>query len=187
MSYKIKTQPASEPVTLTEAKLHLKVDGSAEDNLITYLISAARDLAERYMNRSIITQTWELYLDVLPDQIDIWHGPVASISSVKYYDSDNTLQTLSATLYTTDIVSEPARINRAYSATYPYTYDRTNAVIVEFIAGQSSAPSLIKAAILLIIGHLYTNREDVITGHSAVEIPMGSKALLDHYRVAPHE
>lgn len=41
---------------------------------------------------------------------------------------------------------------------------------------------LVRAAILLIVGHLYNNREDVTTGPAGVELPQGSRSLLGPYR-----
>lgn len=66
MATKRVTPPAIEPVTLDEAKAHLRVDINAEDSLITRLISDAREWVERFLRRSLITQTWALYLDAFP-------------------------------------------------------------------------------------------------------------------------
>ena len=183
--YKLKTAPASEPVSLAEAKTHLRVDSSAEDDLINSLISAARQWAEKYTNRSFITQTWELYLDDLYECIELQYGAVQSVTSVKYYDTDNSLQTLSSDNYDTDLISLPARITRAYNVTYPNTYNRTNAVIIEFTAGYGDAsdvPDSIKSAILLLVGHLYENRENVVWGQ-VKSLPQGTEFLLNPYRV----
>ncbi|WP_282389806.1 head-tail connector protein [Pseudomonas sp. PS01296] len=41
----------------------------------------------------------------------------------------------------------------------------------------------IVAACLLILGHLYGNREDVVVGTISIQVPMGSRTLLGPYRV----
>jgi len=64
MGLKQTVAPALEPVSLTEAKLHLRIDTTAEDVLISSLIKAARQYCENYQRRAYITQTWELWLDV---------------------------------------------------------------------------------------------------------------------------
>src|SRR5690242_9322203 len=75
--------PATEPVSLSEAKLFLRVDGTEEDAQITDCIEAARDSAEQYLRRSLITQNWSLWLD---SQVGghIWlpMGPVQNMSAV---------------------------------------------------------------------------------------------------------
>ena len=83
MRLKLKTAPAVEPVTLEEAKLHLKVDGAEDNTLITTLITTARELAERETKRAFITQTWQMYLDQAPQIIEIPKPPLQSIVSIK--------------------------------------------------------------------------------------------------------
>ena len=101
MAFRIKTHPATEPITLTEAKAHLRVDDSYDDTYINTLITTARLYCERFLNQSLITQTWQLFLDSFPSNglILLKHGPVISLTSIKYYDSDNTEQTLSSDDY----------------------------------------------------------------------------------------
>ena len=60
------TPPAVEPVTLADAKAHLKVDTTDDDALITALITAARARAEWHTGRALITQSWTLWLDAWP-------------------------------------------------------------------------------------------------------------------------
>ena len=67
-SYQITTEPATEPLTLTEAKEHLRVDGTDEDTLITSIITVARKLCENYTNRAFITQTWTQTEDFISDE-----------------------------------------------------------------------------------------------------------------------
>ena len=62
------TAPAAEPLTLAEAKLHLRVDDTADDALIGALITAARQHAEHDTRRALVTQTWKLALDASPRQ-----------------------------------------------------------------------------------------------------------------------
>lgn len=83
------TPPVTEPLTLAEAKLALRVDGSEEDGYIVSLIKAARQTAEEYLRRSLVTQTWQLQYDqYLPECIELPKGPVKSISQVKIISQD---------------------------------------------------------------------------------------------------
>ncbi len=175
-------QPAFEPVTLAEAKLHLRVDHSEEDALITAIISSAREEADHLTGRSICLSTWKLTLDTFPDVIELMTPPIASVTSVKYYDADGVQQTLSSAAYTVDMESHPGRIVPAYGYSWPTIQDRINAVEVIYTAGWANAdavPPAIVSWILVKIGTLYANREMVVTGTAAManEIPFINSLL----------
>ena len=72
---------------------------------------------------------------------------------------------------------------RAYGTEWPETLDAANVVRVVYVAGAATPPATVKAAMLLTIGHLYENRESVVIGQTAIELPLGVKALLDTVRV----
>ena len=80
----------------------------------------------------------------------------------------------------------PARIALAVNQSYPTTSDRIAAIRVEYIVGVTAAnlvDNAIKQAVLLTIGHWYQNREAVIVGRIATELPMAAKYLLDQYKI----
>jgi uncharacterized phiE125 gp8 family phage protein len=184
-SYKLITGPATEPLTLAEAKLYLRVDSTSEDDLITALIKAARLQVENKTYRMLITQTWDLILDktdLNESLIQIYKQPVTAISSIKYYDSNNTEQTLSATNYQTEVSSNPAKVQ---IITFPQIYDRLGAVTIRFVAGYANAgavPQDIKQAMYFLIGHMYENRQMAVTGTIAQDIPFTVQYLLEPYR-----
>ena len=97
---------------LATAKLHLRVDDSAEDALIGLYVTAAEEFAMQFLGRTI-------YATELAQGLD-----------------------------TAGIVINPA----------------------------------IQAALLLIVGHLYANREDVLAGVSVAQLPNGSQYLMQPYR-----
>lgn len=66
MPLQLVTPPAGEPVSLAEAKQHLRVDGDDDDLLIGSLIAAARQAAETQTGRQLITARWKLVLDAFP-------------------------------------------------------------------------------------------------------------------------
>jgi uncharacterized phiE125 gp8 family phage protein len=174
------------PVTVSEAKSHLRIDSSDDDSYISALVGAARNIAENYTNRSFYTQTWVMTLPYFPyGSIELKRGEVQSITSLKYYDSDNSLQTWDATNYRLDNSSDIGLIEP--SDGWPSNvYERSNAVEITYITGWTShtlIPSAIKQACLLIIGHLYENRQDVVIGSQVNEMPQASKYLLDPYRI----
>jgi uncharacterized phiE125 gp8 family phage protein len=63
---KLITAPIAEPVTLPEAKLHLRVDTTDDDTLITTLITAAREMAETITRRALVSQQWKIVADRFP-------------------------------------------------------------------------------------------------------------------------
>ena len=83
MRLKLKTAPAVEPVTLTEAKNQLRVDGAEDNALITALIKTARILIEKDARRALITQIWQMYLDKADPEIEIPKPPLQSVESIK--------------------------------------------------------------------------------------------------------
>ena len=186
----LSTGPAVEPITLTEAKVHLRVEHTDEDEFITGLIVVARRLLERYTFRSFITQTWKLTLDEFPgfsDAIRLPNPPILSTDfSIAYQDENNAAKTLAATKYVLDISSEPGRVTPANTETWPSTYDQTGAVVVTYKAGYGAAasavPDELKHAIKLLIGDLYKDRES--PDRERVEmIPKAIQWLCEPYRV----
>lgn len=194
MGYKLKTAPTVEPITSTEAKLHLKIDSdTTDDTLIAALITAARESCENYTGRAFINQTWELTLEEWPEDTEdasivLRPAPLSSITSITYKDENGTTQTASAsTLYEADTYSEPGRACLKYGQLWPSIQEIQNSIKVTYVVGYGAAasavPGPIKAAILMLIGHLYEHRESVAVGVSVNEMPMGVQFLLDPYRV----
>lgn len=184
MSLKVITGPSAEPVALTEAKVHLRVDGTDEDALITSLIVAARQGAEHMTGRALMPQALELALDCFPGVIKLPRPPFVSITSIKYIDEAGVEQTLAAEDYQIDSHSEPARVLLPYGGSWPLVRWQANAVLIRYEAGYADAaavPDEIKSWMLLRIGMLYANRESVATGVSVASIPYVDR-LLDAYR-----
>lgn len=191
MRMKQTTAPASEPISLTEAKLHCRVDNSAEDTIFAMLIQAAREFVETYTRRSLITQTWTAYLDEFPRcrWFYLPKPPLGTVNSVKYYDYDNTLQTLATTSYDVGFNAEsPARICLSQTATWPTSIrSRPDAVQILYSCGygtaSSSVPAALRQAMLLLIGHWYENREEEITGTISTRLKVASEALMQTHKV----
>lgn len=190
MALKLITAAIIEPVTLAEAKLHLRVDHDDEDTLITNLIKVARELVEDATWRTLLTTTWELRLDNWPGMpLQMPKAPLQSIVSIKYMDEDGLETTVASTVYDADTYSEPGRLFFKKDQVWPSVnlYER-GGVRIQFKAGWLAAanvPYKIKAAMQLLIGHLYENREEVIisSGLTPVVLPAGVNALLASEKV----
>lgn len=189
MPLTLATAPAAEPVTLTETKAHLRRDDTADDTLITALITAARqhiDGRDGWLGRALVTQTWDLTIDGgFPDEIAIPLPPLQSVTSVTYVDSNGATQTLAADQYRVLTDRTPGVIAPAHDVTWPTTRDQKGAVTVRFVAGYGLAadvPSTVKAALLLHIGTLYENRE-AATDKEPYAVPFAYDALLAPLKV----
>jgi len=173
--------------TTAEAKDFLKVDTTADDTLIDNLVAAATESCQIYTNQYFLRATLEQYSDNWDGIYTLYKSPVISITHIKYYDSNDTEQTLASLNYILDDVSKPARIGLSVDGTLPDLADRINAVHVKYTAGYGTAstdvPDGIKQAVLLTLGNWYENRQTVITGRTATELPLSSQYLLDQYKI----
>jgi len=157
VSLSLVTAPATEPISLADAKLHCKVDVDEENDLFNSWRVGAREYAETFTHRALVTQTWDDKRRDFPwggDPIWLPKGPLISVTSVTYLDTAGVSQTWSSSLYTVDAPSGPkARagcIVPNYGQVYPATRAVINAVTIRFVAGYGDAaavPSLIKACL----------------------------------------
>jgi len=184
MGFKVITGPVvAALVPIAELMRHLKDEG-ADSNRQTEMqafLAAAHGHAQHYCGKSFGAQTLELALDAFPSGgIQLAMPPAVSITSVKYLDEAGAEQTLDAAAYALDNYSEKHWLLPAYEVEWPDTLDSPNVVKVRYIAGSDTLPPAVRNALLLFTAHLDMNREAVAVGNgSAVEMPLGVKALLD--------
>lgn len=183
------TAPSTTPVSLTEAKLHLRVDDTAEDTLITSLIEAAVSHfdGEGDLGRAMITQGWAQWFNQSPGYVRLQMGTFISITSVEYYDRDNVLQTADIADFETwldgDFVTMKPKLDKAW----PGAYARPDAIKVTYQAGYGGAPAdvpqSIRHAILMTVAHWYEHRMAVDDARMA-EVPLAVNALIGNERVS---
>lgn len=176
MGYKTNIQPASEPVTLEQAKLQCRVDHADEDDLITALIKPARELAEHRTGRAFITQTCEWVMPSLDgDKIAFPVAPVQSITSITYLDSNGVEQTLPTSVYALDKTGNGKHYLRLkYGQSWPSVLSQFDAVKITFVAGYGDAadvPAAVKQWMLLAIALWYKNKESATEGSVVTELP----------------
>ena len=135
------TDAATEPITTSEAKTHLRITMSDEDTYIDTLIQAARELAEEIAESSFITQTWKAYLDDFESCIQLRWMPIISITSVKYRDSDGDEQTVTSSNYNADAIS--GRVT-AIDSWPEHNTDYKSGVVIEYQAGYGAASAVPK-------------------------------------------
>lgn len=184
------TAPTCEPVTLEEAKAHLRIIGTDDDDYISNLIAAARDKVEMLTQRALISQEWLALWDCFPSGrvIQLPKGKVSAITHIKYYaDGASVLSTLFSSLYRTDLYSNPARIILLENCSWPSTWEDGDAVQVQFVAGYGTTaadvPAELKQAILILVAHWYSVRNPVVVGPSVSDMPKTVEYLAMPYRV----
>lgn len=172
----------SEPVSVNQVKDHLRIETNDDDNEIASLINEARNYVERITGRALITQTWTMNLDSLPECIYVPHAPLQSVTSIQYQDENNATQTLSSALYTVDTKAEPGRIFQAYNQSYPSTYSDLNAVTITYVAGYGGAsdvPETYKRIIKLYCEKMF----DMPGAAYGNALDSALESLLSHHKV----
>jgi uncharacterized phiE125 gp8 family phage protein len=174
--------PPDDPVTVMCAKLHLRVDHYDDDALIAALIKSAAGMIDGPdgIGYALEAQTWLLTLDEFPrsdGRIRVPLRPVVTIDAVRYLDADGVEQTIAAENYRVSIQGGVGILTPVVS--WPVPLDTPGAVRVEFTAG-SGTPAPLRAAILLMIGHLYEHREAVAA--NMAEVPLAWDSIVSRYR-----
>jgi len=167
---------------------------SVEDTYLEGLITSARRIIEGVLNRRLITQTWELALDYFPagDRIRIPYPPLQTITSVIYYDEDETAATFDSDYYHVDTYDEPGNVVLVSGQSWPSATLRTvNGVIVKYVCGYGDAasdvPKEYQQAIKMLASELYEHREatDRLYTTKFSELPYGVRMILGLDRVIP--
>jgi uncharacterized phiE125 gp8 family phage protein len=190
MKEKLITPPSVEPFTIDEAKDHLHLSGNGENSLVERLVRSARIQVERYLNRALITQTWDIQFDHWSNDMILPYPPVQSITYVKYFDTNGVEQTLSTDLYWKVITSDPALIVRKYGTSYPdVEYGRPGAITVRIVCGYgnsgTSVPEPIKDSMKLLLTDLYEHKGTIVVGAGmrAEKIPGYLIDLIHTYKI----
>lgn len=158
------TPPATEPLTIHEAKRHVEIAATNTDHDVILFghLTAAREQWERDTGKALISRAMRLTVPYLREmQLPI--TPVTAITSITYYDGANILQTLDVSLYQLDTAD--GRLRQAYLKTWPTSIDRWDAWQVNYTAGEhadsTTVPAIDKQAMLLYVGYLFRgNRGD---------------------------
>lgn len=185
MAFARTSEPAAEPVTLAQAKAHLRVDVPDDDQYIGTLISVVRLAAEDRLQRTLVHTTWRLTLDRFPLAIRLPMPPLASVQSVQYRNTDGQWVTMSAQDYQVDLANEPGFLVTAPGATWPEVGEGINGVLVNFTAGYGATgdnvPAPIRHWILLALSDLYQHRS---RSSDKPAVPQNfADGLLDTYKM----
>lgn len=152
------TPPAAEPLSLAEVRAHVELAATDtnHDTELERAIEDARQQWERDTGEHFIQRSMRLTLDCL-EEMRFPHRPVTAIGSIKYYDTGNTQQTLSTSVYQLDTANN--RLRLAYDQSWPAYAGRWDAIEINYTLGSHSSdsdvPAIAKRAMLLLVGYYF--------------------------------
>lgn len=158
------TAPTAEPLNVSQALAHLRLDDDASIDYVTALITVARQQVEDRTERTLMPSTWTLKLDAFPADgaaVELLRPPIVGVTSVAYLDAAGASQTLDPSAYVVDTASEPGRL-MPVAGVWPATQNQINAVTIVYTAGYANAaavPAPVKQWMLLAIGDVYELRQ----------------------------
>lgn len=161
---KVSEHPDEEPVTLSDAKVHCRVDGSDEDQLIQSKMKTARRMCEAYAGLSFAPQTRIVRMDKFKRNLILPYGPVLEVTGFTYLDGDGVEQNVAAEDYVIDVESGITRMRPVED--WPDSYGTLNNVAITYTTGYApnDVPEEVKEAILKTTARLYANRGDDDSG-----------------------
>lgn len=183
MSALLLTPPASEPLTLNEAKAFLRVEHGDDDDVITALIAAARVHVEAMTRRALLAQTWRFVLDAWPrdGRLAPRIGPLRELVAARVFDADGEARDIDGESFVVDIA---ANVIAAPCFALPAPGRAQAGIALDVLCGYgvdaTDVPADLRQAIRLLLAHWYDNR--VATADGAA-VPAGVSALLAPYRM----
>lgn len=180
--------PAVEPVSLAEAKAHLRVEHDADDDTITALIVGARIHIETQTRRALITQTWRITRDAWPasGRLRLVPVPLRELVAARIYQADGTAQEIDPDMFAVDAASAPAVLAFGKGA-LPRPGRVVGGIEIDIETGYGDAPDDVpqplRQAILVLLAHWYENRGLIAVGHEVALLPESVGALIRPYRV----
>ncbi len=185
------TQPAVEPVTLAEAKSHLRVDTADDDTYITGLIRAAREWCEQYLDRTLVHTQWVMRFDRFPPDgthdIELPRPPIvasgtATAVALTFTFENGTTSTYSTASYRVDRASTPGAVKTLYGQAWPPHLQDDNSISVTWWGGYgpsgSDVPQSIRHAMLMLVAFWYDNRSTVLVGSISKQLEFAVESLL---------
>lgn len=188
MTLQLVTPPTQLPVSLVEAKRHIRLEADDDDVLTYDLIDAATSHmdARGDLGRAMITQTWAQWFTASPGSPRLLIGPFQAVTAIDYYDSDGVLQSADIANFETRLDGDFVTIQPKRGQSWPAADVRGDAIRVTYTAGYGDSPSDVprgvRHALLMFAAHLYENRESVSEAKQAKH-PMGYDELIGNHRV----
>ncbi len=183
--------PADLPVTIAEALTQCRQSDTSEVVIeeMAELIASAAQLAEKSMNRALITQTLEMRWARWPRDgaLRLPRAPLQEVLSITYLDRDGTRQTWDAAEYRVNEYAEPATVELAHGKSWPDFREESGSIVVSYKAGygdsRDAVPPMIRRALLNVVVHQYDFRGEILTGTIQSPLPLAAQTILLQERV----
>jgi uncharacterized phiE125 gp8 family phage protein len=189
------TATTEEPVSLADAKAHLRLEHELDDAVVLSLVKAARQYLEEACWRGFCLQTWERTESCFPADVclpferqglKLPMGNLVSVTSLKYIDPDGVERTaVAGTDYVVDSDNVPGRVRLAYGKSWPSVRSQWDAVRCRYVVGWAAAdvPQPLKQALLLLVSQMYEHRTPEVTGTIVTSVQFAVNALIAPYRL----
>ena len=191
-SIKRTTDTSTEPITVSEAKAHLRVDTTDDDSYITNLIKVARQSAEISLRRSLgVNQVYQVAYKTYPTvqrKLRIPNPPFISATSLKYFDLDNVEQTVASDKLVIDSTGDTNAFVAIKSSGLfnSISFEKVAPVVFTYTAGYSDVadiPQPIIQGMYLLLSHYYDTREPISYTGTPIAIPRSVDFLFNQYKV----
>ena len=182
--FELITAPAAEPITVTDAKKQMRIEHSDDDALIARLINVAIGFVDvrGAPGKAMIMQTWGEWLVPNPSAVYLSLGRVQSVTAIKYYDTDNALQT--ATLSNFHILGRSRRtlVSPKTGYAWPATFHCDDAIKIEYVIGYgdvvTDVPETVRRALIMLVSHYYDNGENELISTISKTLRYGFEDLI---------
>lgn len=187
MTLVYRSGPAEEPITLAEAKSHLRLETAADDPLVTSLMITARLHIEAALGLALTSQQWTLVLDAWPAKsiVEMPMRPVSAVTAVRVRAADGGQTVVPSASYVIDGAGVPPRLVPANGA-WPAPGRTVGGIEIDFTAGfgpAAAVPEPIRHALRLLVAHWYEHRDPIEIGDPATAVPNAVSELLKPYSV----
>lgn len=188
MSAALITPPAVEPVTLPEARAHLRLDHTDDDDMVGALLTAARAHVEARTRALMIEQGWRVYRDAWPETgvVALPFGPLVRVDAIRVLDAAGTPHALDPAAWRVDAAGRPGRVALApgVSARPGVALNGIEIdVTVGFGASGIDVPQPLRRAVMMLAARWYENPDGTVVGAMPADIAEGFEALIAPYRI----
>lgn len=165
----------------------VRQESSDEDDLLEMYRSAAIIMAERYTGHSLVRTAHQVYVNRWPqaeegNSLVLPIYPVHSITKVEYM-ADGDWEELEAGAYTADLVSKPCRLRIVAPQAADPDVEMPIRITMDAGMDYSAIPESARSGMLMLVGHLYANREDVVVAGDSTAMPHGGEWFFEEMRI----
>lgn len=172
------------PLSIAEAKSHVRFLEDDDDAVIVRLIGAAYEAICHATGRRLAEEVWTWSFNPPANRscFDLPIAPVTELTGINYVDATGSEQTGNPSEFRLIADTDHPRIEPVATATWPVTDGRADAVKLTFKAGQRRCPDDLRHAIAMMVDHMYHNRSAIMIGQTVAVLPMGVEYFVNQHR-----